>query len=389
MTLARTPAAVDDAGRRLRMVVVIDRPRIGGAEAQTFAVMRALARRGVELELICYTAQDDALPDLPADIAVTHLGFSRMSDPKGWRATAEAVAARRPDVVLGVNALPIAVLGGARALYGLKAPIVAGYHGTGFVDAGERRRFLLVRAGLLFADTLVYVSANQRRHWRRRGVRARRDTVILNGVDPVRFAPPSPAARSAARAALGLEPDEVGVVLCARFRPEKNHGQLLEAVAALRARGRPFTALFVGDGPTRARTEAAAAALNLGAAARFLGEHRDVRPFLAAADVAVLVSTTIETFSIAALEAMAMGLPAVMSNIGGASEMVEDGRNGFLFPAGATAALIDGLARAADPVVRQRLGSVARARVEAEFTEGMMVEAYEALFRRAVGAKAR
>lgn len=369
--------------RSVRVAVLIDRPRVGGAEAQTFAVMRGLARRGIELDLVCYNPDDGAVAALSPEVAVSHLGHDRMSDPRGWRDAARALDALAPDVVFAVNALPIVVAGAARALHGLRAPVVAGYHGTGFASAGERKRFALVRAGLLACRTLVYVSANQRSYWRRRGVRARRDTVILNGVDPVRFAPPAPEAREAARAAHGFRPEDMVAVLCARFRPEKNHSQLVEAAAALRGRGVPAAVLFVGDGPTRAEVERRTAELGASGYVRFAGEHADVRPHLAAADVAVLTSTTIETFSIAALEAMATGLPAVLSDVGGASEMVQDGRNGFLFPAGDTLALVDRLQRLADPDERRRQGAAARARVEAEFTENEMVDAYEVLFRRA------
>jgi glycosyltransferase involved in cell wall biosynthesis len=64
----------------------------------------------------------------------------------------------------------------------------------------------------------------------------------------------------------------------------------------------------------------------------FCGEQRDVRPYLWAADLFTLTSAMIETFSVAALEAMACGLPCVLTNISGAREMVFDGFNGYLVP---------------------------------------------------------
>jgi glycosyltransferase involved in cell wall biosynthesis len=65
----------------------------------------------------------------------------------------------------------------------------------------------------------------------------------------------------------------------------------------------------------------------------FCGQQLDVRPFLGAADVFTLTSNN-ETFSIAALEAMAMGVPCVLTDIGGAHEMIVDGKNGFLVESG-------------------------------------------------------
>ena len=106
------------------------------------------------------------------------------------------------------------------------------------------------------------------------------------------------------------------------------------------------------------------------------GLQQDVRPFLAACDAAVLTSFT-EAFSLAAIEAMALGLPVVHSEVGGAAEMIRAGRNGFLYPAGDTAALAERLAKLVERGARERMGARAREAVEAQFSERAMVDAYE------------
>ena len=110
----------------------------------------------------------------------------------------------------------------------------------------------------------------------------------------------------------------------------------------------------------------------------------DVRPLLAACDTVALCSTAVETFSLAALEAMALGRPVVLSDIGGAAEMVRPGVEGFLFPAGDTAALVGRLAALADADVRSPMGAAARETVLARFSEDAMVERYEALLQELV-----
>jgi glycosyltransferase involved in cell wall biosynthesis len=84
-----------------------------------------------------------------------------------------------------------------------------------------------------------------------------------------------------------------------------------------------------------------------------------------------------ETFSLAAIEAMALGRPVVHSDVGGAAEMIVPGRNGFLFPVGDTKAFADKLAILADRAVSTRMGHDARATVEALFSERTMVDRYE------------
>jgi glycosyltransferase involved in cell wall biosynthesis len=87
----------------------------------------------------------------------------------------------------------------------------------------------------------------------------------------------------------------------------------------------------------------------------------------------------VETFSLAALEAMAMSRPVVHADLGGASEMIVSGHNGYLFPVGDTASLVERLRQLADPVRAARLGGNARRRVEERFSETAMVTRYEQL----------
>ena len=83
--------------------------------------------------------------------------------------------------------------------------------------------------------------------------------------------------------------------------------------------------MIIGDGPLREAIERDVARLGLSGEVRITGFQSDVREWLTACDVVALLSTAIETFSIAVLEAMAMGKPMIMSDIGGAREQVEHG----------------------------------------------------------------
>lgn len=108
------------------------------------------------------------------------------------------------------------------------------------------------------------------------------------------------------------------------------------------------------------------------------GFQDDVRLFLAICNTLLLCSLT-ETFSLAAIEAMAMGKPVVHSDVGGGAEMIVPGRNGFLFPVGDTEALVCNLAILAQPEVSLRMGRNARRDVEARFSERPMMDRYERL----------
>ena len=99
--------------------------------------------------------------------------------------------------------------------------------------------------------------------------------------------------------------------------------------------------VIAGDGPLRDFLARRAVELEVADRVSFVGELDDVRPVLTALDVFVLPSTAVESFSNAALEAMAIGRPVILSDIGGAREMIDDGVEGYVVSptelAGATA----------------------------------------------------
>ncbi|MDQ3776329.1 MAG: glycosyltransferase [Pseudomonadota bacterium] len=105
-----------------------------------------------------------------------------------------------------------------------------------------------------------------------------------------------------------------------------------------------------------------------------------MRPALLAMDVFVLTSKAVETFSNAALEAMAMARPVVLSDVGGAREMVSEGKNGYVYPKGDVERLAQILKLIHDrPHLRQALGDVGRVMVEERFSFSQMVDEYERL----------
>jgi glycosyltransferase involved in cell wall biosynthesis len=229
------------------------------------------------------------------------------------------------------------------------------------------------------SDCAVFLCHRQRRHWRHRLLTARRNEVIYNGIDTTSFrldATQGHAARL--RAQLGFEAGDFVIGLPALLRPEKNHVQLVEAVAQLRSHGVAARALLIGDGMERAHVEQRARALGVSDRVRIAGLQADVRPWIAACDVVTLCSTT-EAFSLAALEAMSMERPVVLSDVGGASEMVVPGWNGLLFPVGDTSAYVNALLRLADRGTAERMGRNARIAVEQLFTAEAMTDRYEGL----------
>ena len=144
----------------------------------------------------------------------------------------------------------------------------------------------------------------------------------------------------------------------------------------MREQGVPAKALLIGEGPERAAIEREVIRLALRGHVAITGFKADVRPYVGCCDAMVLVSRS-EGFSLAALEAMALGKPMVMGEVGGASEQIVHGEHGFLYPVGDTAALARHLAALAEPRLRRKMGDAAAARVRERFTMKAMVAEYE------------
>ncbi len=352
----------------------------GGCERHAISLMNRLGERGHEGHAVYIKPGADMVGDirLREGDTLTGLEAARYLD---WRAVADfARQIRRvaPDAIVAANPYPLLYSSIALRLARSRARLVATYHST--VLPGIKDKLMMVGYRPLFwaADCTIFVSSAQARYSMSRGVLSRRNEVIHNGVDAEYYREPGDAGgRAALRRRFGFAPEDYVIGLTAVLRPEKNPVQLVEAVARLRAAGCPARALLIGDGDMRATVEARARALGVARDVAITGFQLDVRPYVAACDTLVLCSTAVETFSLAALEAMAMGRPVVLSEVGGAAEMVFPGWNGYLFPAGDGEALVRHLAALADRSVSIPMGRNARRVVESLFSAGTMVERYE------------
>lgn len=359
---------------------------VGGAERHTVTVRAALARRGIPTSLIAVGARrSEVIASLPGAEDAEQLNVKGMSSLSGWITLWRALRRSDATVIVCVNQAPLVSAAFLRLVLGTRAKIVCVFHTT-VLRPSDRLRLPLFRIGTGLADALVYVSRNQSAYWRARRLWCRRQAVIQNGIDLDRFRA-DPAARAATRQRLGIADDEILVGLVAAFRPEKNHAQLLQVVREARDRGARTKVLFVGDGETRPATERLVNALGLDQVVIFAGERSDVRPWMSACDCGVLCSDAVETFSLAAIEFLASGVPMLMSDIGGASEIVDHGTNGFLFEVGNAQDFTDCLLKAADPVIRERLRAHAARSVQC-FSEERMIDAYVSLLQ-AVSAGSR
>lgn len=199
--------------------------------------------------------------------------------------------------------------------------------------------------------------------------------LILNGIDLTEFDPTrfSATHKRSLRHALRLTDDHFVVGIVARLVRKKGYLEVLEAARMLRAQAPHLRVLCIGPSEPEkndALSPAVANELGVGDIVQFLGHRVDIPELLSVMDAFTLPSHHLEGFPRAAMEAAAMGVPAIVSDTKGCRETVEHERTGFLVPARDAPALAKALLRLIrEPELRTRLGAAARAKALAEFDE--------------------
>jgi len=238
-----------------------------------------------------------------------------------------------------------------------------------------------------FVDGMIVLSESDRRAVCSRGWPAARVKVIRNGI-----AFPATLRRGWMRAELGLPTDAVVVIGVGSLITRKGFDLLLPAAAphlGSGGPGGPRYLLIVGDGPERAALQEQARALGIADFVRFLGLRNDVPDLLADANVFALASRA-EGLTLAVLEAMAAGLPVVVTDVGGHKEVV-DPTTGWVVPPNAVPALEKALGEAlADPAAAHERGRAGRRLAETTFALETQIEAQyryiESVWRTRTGA---
>lgn len=365
----------------MRVLHVQKAKGIGGSERHLLDLLPALASRGDEPSMLVLSAPGaDVFVDemRRRGVAVETIPAGPDANPLAVAAIARAIRRARADLVH--THLVHADVHGQLAARIARTRAISTFHS---VDPRYRRPPVrqAAAAAARSARLTICISAHVRGFVvANRIAPARRARVVHYGIDVAGWSAAA-ADGAATRAELGLGADDVVVGVAARLVPGKGHPVLLRAFAAARGAEPRLRLLVAGDGPERARLERAA-----GDGVRFLGFVRDVPRFMAACDVVAFPTLPElgEGFGLAALEAMAAGLPVVASDIPALREVVADGETGLLVPPADADALARAVARLVAPTLRERMGASARERAASLFSLDRMVDATRALYEEAL-----
>ena len=360
-------------------------PTIGGSGAVATELGKQLAKRGHTVHFVSYRLpfrlghfdrnirfHDTEVPSYtlfehpPQDLALA----AKM---------AEVAREHCLDLFHVHYAIPHAVTGYlAQQMLGARAPkLVTTLHGTDVTLVGQDRSFFeITRFAIERSDGVTAVSEFLRSMTVDEFGVERPIEVIPNFVDLARYCPERAYRETSAFA----KPNERILLHISNFRPVKRIMDVVRIFDLVR-REVPAVLLMVGEGPERSSAQALARRLGLRDGVHFLGKHQSIEEIVGMAHV-LLLPSELESFGLAALEAMACGVPVVGSDSGGLPEVVSDGATGFLLPVGD----VEGMAARtieilSDEPWRRVLGTAARARVESLFEVDGIVSQYEDFYR--------
>ena len=374
----------------MRVVIVsgIWPPDPGGPASHAPALADFLADRGHHVEVVTTADSEPAARSYPVWWAERRSRFRHLRAAALVRS-----AAQGSDVVYATSMIRRATAGASAARKPLVVKLVSdeaferatrsGRY-TGTLDefqstGGLRTRFLRSTrtAALKRARHIFCPSAYLRDVALRWGVDPQRVSVLANPAPSVRSLPP----REELRRELRL--DGNALVFAGRLGPQKAVGVLLTALADVDG----VSLVVAGDGPEREALERHVAELGLDGRVRFLGSvpRETVLRLFGAGDASVLPSAW-ENFPHTVVEALAVGTPVISTDVGGVSEVVRDGENGLLVPAGDAAALAAAIERFfADDALRERLVAAAAPSVAGHTEEVVFTRIEEELVRAAGG----
>lgn len=365
-------------------------PTYGGSGVLATELGLALADRGHEIDLFSY-ARPTRLSSYHENIEfhnVTVSSYPLFQYPPYDLALASKmreVMERGLDVLHVHYAVPHALCAYlARSMIGPECPtrIVTTLHGTDITILGRDPSYReVIRFGLEQSDAVISVS-----DWLARETRAVFDfegaiDVVPNFIDTERFTPrPTPCNRETLAPGGGPL-----IVHMSNFRQLKRAHETLDVLEKI---NRPDARLVLaGDGPELPRIQDEAARRGLLDRVRFLGEIEEVTPVLACCNVALFPSES-ESFGLAALEAMACGLPVVATRVGGVPEVVADGETGTLHDVGDTDAMAASVQRLIDDTdLRIAMGNRGAAVARESFSLDASVRLHEELYARVLAAE--
>ena len=370
----------------MKVLFVITNLSVGGAENMLFKILLSLDRNNISPVVVSLVGVGDIGSRIQLlGVPVIALGMTRgLPSPLGFLRLVKLMRQLRPRIVHTWMYHSDFIGGVAARLVGIKRVIWCIRHADLSRDKNKRSTLMVVKACAMLSRwvpaRIISCSHRARDTHILVGYDANKMHVIPNGFDLSSFVP-NPQTRIAVRRELGVPLDVPVVGLVARFDRQKNHSGFIAAAALVRAQLPDAQFVFAGTGVDSDNKELvnAISAARLDANVHLLGRRDDVPRLMASLDV-LASSSDGEGFPNVLGEAMACGVPCVVTDVGDSAEIVGD--TGRVVEPGDMVGLANGLIELLRMPKAQRdeLGERARARISSNYEIGAVTRMYESFY---------
>ncbi len=388
MTLTLRTNQISDT-EQMRVLHLINRAQIRGA--QQFAVRLAGQLESGDVQnAMCslYTSPDQSesfevgsLPMYKLEVNPTVLDRIFHVEPMVAIRLRRVLKDFNPDVIIGHGTDTLKYASVSKMM---RRSVRTVYKNIGVASywANTRSRVWFNRFWLRNIDCSVSVSEHGRRDFiEHYGYDEDRAAYIPNAVLTEGFdAAADPAVRARMRAELGVNDEDILVAMVGSLSHEKGQGTLIRAIAQLVNRGLPAKLILIGRGPERERLAEKAKLAGIATNVRFLGVRKDIPEVLSGMDIFALASQS-EGMPGVLIEAGLSRIPSVAYDVGGVTEVLNDGSTGIVVPADNFEKLVEGLEELAKrPDWRAEMGNRARTWCEEAFDMTKVTNQYRQLF---------
>ena len=366
-----------------KILILVSSLTFGGAQKQIVSLVNYMNREKIEIKLGYFVDDSALVPQIDKKYLknIVCLEKRKKVDHNVLRKLKAVIDNNVFDHVLCVNQYTMFYAYVLKKLFNYKYGIVVMMHTTTFSTLYSKIKNIVYKKIMNKCDNVLFVCSNQMRHWIRvHNIDKRKCHFIYNGIDIERFCDNfSNNEKKYLKKSLGIGLDENVIGICAALRPEKKHEDLILATKKLLLSGikLKIKILIIGDGARRKALESYVKEQRMENNVTITGFQDDVRPYISICDIMVIASHSVETFSIAILESMAMAKEIIATDVGGASEMIEESVNGYLYKPGDVYALALKLKYSLENRIYKKLGQESRRKVVEKFTIRKMISEYE------------
>jgi len=315
------------------ILFVVNSLEFGGAQRQVIDLVNRISEEHFNIHLLTFERQLDQIERLDKRKVVFY-NFPRKHkfDLSPTREIAKIIRNNKIDILHCTNQISLlfGFLGKLRS--GKKIKLIFTIHTTISRDLKhEVLDWFLFVPLMIFCQFIITVCHNQRIHWSKKyPLLANKFITVHNGIDVDKYKNGlSRKNKESLRRSLGIKEKEFILTILAEFRPEKGHEYVFYALKKLLDSGYDIKLLLIGDGERKEYLRSLSNRLSIYDNIIWLGFQKNPGQYLSICDVVVFAA--VESFSIAMLEAFSLGKPVVAADAGGTPEMLQDGKNGFLF----------------------------------------------------------